>query len=62
MNINELKNESIDSLKSRLLSLYKEKFKLRLKKTNEADFKKTHLIKINRKNIARVLTFISKNK
>jgi ribosomal protein L29 len=59
MNINEFKNESVDFLKSKLVSLYKEKMQLRFEKINEGELKKTHLLKMNRRNIARVLTLIS---
>ncbi len=59
MNINELKNESVGALKIKLLSLYKERMKLRFERVSGTEFIKTHLIKFNRRNIARVLTLIS---
>lgn len=62
MNINELRKENVDNLKAKLLSLYREKMKLRFERTSGTEFTKTHFIKDNRKNIARILTLISEKK
>lgn len=62
MNIKELKNENITSLKLKLISLYREKLKIVFEKSSGSDFNKTHLIRKNRKNIARILTLISEKK
>jgi ribosomal protein L29 len=47
-------------LKNRLVELCKEKFKLRFERTNNSEFKKWHLIKRNRRNIAKILTILKK--
>lgn len=59
MNISELRSLNIDKLKNDLLLLYREKLKLKLDKTSGSEFIKTHLIKCNRRKIARILTVIS---
>jgi large subunit ribosomal protein L29 len=56
--IGELKQMTLDDLKSKLLSLRKEQFNLRMKKASGA-LDKTHVIKVVRRNIARVKTVIS---
>ena len=56
--IGELKQMTLDDLKAKLLSLRKEQFNLRMKKASGA-LDKTHVIKIVRRNIARVKTVIS---
>ena len=56
--IGELKQMTLDDLKSKLLSLRREQFNLRMKKANGA-LDKTHVIKTVRRNIARVKTLIS---
>ena len=56
--ISELKQMTLDDLKSKLLSLRKEQFNLRMKKASGA-LDKNHVIKIVRRNIARVKTVIS---
>lgn len=60
--INKLKIENLDELNSRLTFLYREKLKIEFDRTSASEFNKTHLIKANRRNIARVLTFISLKK
>lgn len=56
--IKELRNLSIDELKTELFSLRKEQFNLRLKKAS-GSLDKTHLISIVRKSVARVKTIMS---
>ena len=56
--IGELKQMTLDDLKAKLLSLRKDQFNLRMKKASGA-LDKTHVIKIVRRNIARVKTVIS---
>ncbi|HIH2763785.1 MAG TPA: 50S ribosomal protein L29 [Candidatus Azoamicus sp.] len=62
MNINELRKDSLIDLKSKLVFLYREKLKISFEKTSGAEFNKTHLIKSNKKKIARILTLISERK
>lgn len=62
MFIDEFKNEDLSNLKSKLISLYREKLKLVFDRTSSSEFNKTHLIKQNKKNIARILTLISSRK
>lgn len=58
----ELEKEDLSSLKKRLTDLYKERFKLLLEKTNGTQFKKSHMLKKIKLDIARILTYISKIK
>lgn len=60
MNIKNLRKENLSGLKNQLSLFYKERFKLLLDKTSGAEFTKNHLFKKTRKNIARVLTLITK--
>jgi ribosomal protein L29 len=62
MNINELRKESLIDLKSKLVFLYREKLKISFERTSGSEFNKTHMIKINKKNIAKILTLISEKK
>ncbi len=62
MNINELRKNNLIDLKSKLVLLYREKLKISFEKTSGSEFKKTHLIKTNKKNIAKILTLISEKK
>jgi large subunit ribosomal protein L29 len=54
----ELKNMTNDELQTKLLSLRKEQFTLRMKKSN-GSLDKTHLIKQVRRTIAQVKTMIT---
>ena len=58
----KLEKEPVSSLKKRLTDLYKERFKLLLEKTNGTQFKKSHMLKKIKLDIARILTYISKIK
>lgn len=62
MNINELRKDSLIDLKSKLVLLYREKLKISFEKTSGSEFKNTHIIKTNKKNIAKILTLISEKK
>ena len=62
MNTNDLRKENLKDLKSKLIFLYREKLKISFERTSGSEFKKTHLIKNNKKNISRVLTLISEKK
>ena len=55
MNVSELKEKSHDELSDILLSLWEEQFKLRLQHSTE-QLGQTHLLKANKKAIARVRT------
>ena len=55
---NELKQMTIDELQTQLLLLRKAQFTLRMKKANGA-LDKTHNVKIVRRAIARVKTFMT---
>lgn len=58
----KFENENITSLEQRLTKLYKERFKLLIEKSNGTQFKKNHLLKKIKLDIARTLTFIGKIK
>lgn len=54
----ELVNKSVDELKAELLSLREDQFKLRIKKST-GQLGQTHLLKDNKKSIARVKTILT---
>lgn len=54
----ELQKMTVDELQSKLLSLRKDQFSLRMKKANGA-LDKTHLVALVRKAIARVKTIMT---
>lgn len=58
----QLEKENISSLEKRLTDLYKERFKLLIEKTNGTQFKKIHILRKIKLDIARILTFINKIK
>lgn len=57
MKILELRNKSKHSIKIELLSLLKEQFNLRIQKSS-SKLKKTHLLRLVRRNIARIKTIL----
>ena len=57
-NTNELKNLTIDELKTELLVLRKEQFTLRMRKASGV-LDKTHFVTMVRKSIARVKTIMA---
>ena len=59
---NKFRNKNLKELQEELAVLYKEKFKLLLEKSNDSKFKKNHLFKFIRKDIARIFTLIVKLK
>ena len=58
MKIDELKNKTIDQLKSILIDLKKEAFNLRFQKAN-GQLENTSRVKVVKRSVARVLTFIN---
>ena len=58
MKIEELKNKTLDQLKSILIDLKKESFNLRFQKAN-GQLENTARVKIVKRSIARVLTLIN---
>lgn len=58
----QLEKENKSNLEKRLTVLYKERFKLLIEKTNGTQFKKNHVLKKIKLDIARILTFINKVK
>lgn len=58
MSINQLSNKSVAELKSDLLKLREDQFKLRIKKST-GQLAQTHLLKDNKKSIARVKTILT---
>lgn len=58
----ELREKSNNELTNQLTFFYKEKIRLLMEKSGGAEFKKHHLFKKNRKNIARILTVITEKK
>ena len=58
MKIDELKNKTIDQLKSILIDLKKEAFNLRFQKAN-GQLENTSRVKVVKRSVARVLTLIN---
>jgi large subunit ribosomal protein L29 len=58
MNIAQLRDKSTEELKSELLKAREEQFKLRMKKST-GQLGQTHLLKENKKIIARVKTLLT---
>ena len=58
MKIEELKNKTLDQLKSILIDLKKESFNLRFQKAN-GQLENTSRVKVVKRSIARVLTLIN---
>lgn len=56
------KNMNENEIKNSLTSLYKERFKLLIEKSNGTQFKKNHLLKKIKIDIARILTFKNEQK
>lgn len=56
--INELRKLTVDELQDELLTLRKEQFNLRMKKSN-GSLDKTHLVTLMRKSIAKVKTILT---
>lgn len=61
MKVAELKNKSADELGKELISLREEQFKLRMQKST-GQLSQTHLLKQNKRNIARIKTVLSQKK
>ena len=57
MNINDLRNKSMDELRKELLDLMKERFNLRMQK-GMSEIPRPHLYRQVRRNIARVKTVL----
>ena len=58
MKVDELKNKTLDQLKSILIDLKKESFNLRFQKAN-GQLENTARVKVVKRSVARVLTFIN---
>ena len=58
MKIDELKNKTLDQLKSILIDLKKEAFNLRFQKAN-GQLENTSRVKVVKRSVARVLTLIN---
>ena len=58
MKIEELKNKTLDQLKSILIDLKKESFNLRFQKAN-GQLENTARVKVVKRSVARVLTLIN---
>ena len=58
MKIDELKNKTIDQLKTILIDLKKEAFNLRFQKAN-GQLENTSRVKVVKRSVARVLTLIN---
>ncbi|MBL4794212.1 MAG: 50S ribosomal protein L29 [Pseudomonadales bacterium] len=61
MNASELKSKGVEELEGQLLELLKEQFTLRMQK-GSGQLTQTHLLKVVRKNIARVKTVLTQKK
>lgn len=57
MNVNDLRNKSVDAVRKELIYLMKERFNLRMQKGMRA-MPRPHLYKKVRRNIARVKTIL----
>ncbi len=62
MNLDKIRKEKDGIIKQKLFFLYKEFFRLRIEKSSGVDFKKGHLFKKNKKDIARILTVLREKK
>ena len=60
MKIEELKNKTLDQLRSILVDLKKESFNLRFQKAN-GQLENTSRVKVVKRGVARVLTLINNN-
>ena len=58
MKIDELKNKTLDQLKSILMDLKKESFNLRFQKAN-GQLENTSRVKVVKRSVARVLTLLN---
>lgn len=58
MNASELKQKSVDELKTELLALLKQQFNLRLRKTT-GQLNQSHLLRQVRRDIARIKTVMT---
>ena len=58
MKIEELKNKTLDQLRSTLIDLKKESFNLRFQKAN-GQLENTDRVKVVKRSVARVLTLIN---
>lgn len=58
MKANELREKSVAELNEQLNSLYKDRFAIRMQKST-GQLGQSHLIEINRKDIARIKTIIT---
>ena len=59
MDATELRQKTNDELHSELKALLREHFNLRMQRTPNQEFKKTHQFKIVRRNIARIKTVLN---
>ena len=59
MKANELRGKSVEELNKELLGLLKEQFNLRLRKVT-GQLNQSHLIRQNRRDIARIKTVLTK--
>lgn len=59
MDAAELRQKTSDDLQTELIALLRESFNLRMQRTPNQEFKKTHQFKIVRRNIARVKTVLN---
>jgi len=55
----DLRKKDSAELNKHLVSLYRKRFKLLLEKTSGAEFIKSHLLKLVKRDIARVLTLMT---
>ena len=62
MNTKEFRLKTKKELNEILLDLYRKKFKLLLEKTSGVEFKNNHILKILKRNIARILTIINEKR
>ena len=61
MKASELKDKTVEELQAELLGLLREQFNLRMQQSS-GQLAQTHLLRIVRRNIARVKTVIAQNK
>ncbi len=58
MNLSDLRKKDVNYLEIMLNNLRRDYFKLRFEKSSGGEFKKCHLFKKTRRNIAKILTIV----
>ena len=59
IDLKDFRKKSLSELENELLIRYKNKLKLFLEKSNSSEFKKSHILRDFKKDIAKILTLIT---